>query len=70
MGWPERETVTLESVTVAEADGAVELLGHDGGIDHGIDDDGRVEIRLPDLAPEERPSDVAVAFELSGFDVS
>ncbi|MFB6155202.1 MAG: alpha-L-fucosidase [Haloferacaceae archaeon] len=65
MGWPEG-ALELESVEVT-GDGTVELLGH-GTVGHDVDADGRLTIRVPDLAAEERPSDVAVAFALDGFE--
>ncbi|WP_436927483.1 alpha-L-fucosidase [Halosimplex amylolyticum] len=67
MGWPDGESFTLESVDVASDDGAVGLVGGDDDLAYDVDD-GQVTITVPDLGPDERPSDIAVVFELSGFE--
>jgi len=71
MGWPDREMVTLEAVEAASDDGTVGLLGGGGAddLDYDIDGDGRPSITVPDLAPGNRPSEIAVAFRLSGFGI-
>lgn len=70
MGWPDGESITLESVDVGDApDGRVELLGVDEPVAHEVTDDGHLAIAVPDLPPADRPSEDAVAFALSGFDL-
>ena len=68
MGWPERETVTLESVDVANDDGTVGLLGGPDDLNYEVAGDSRLSIDVPDIPAAERPSDIAVVFELSGFE--
>ncbi|RDI70172.1 alpha-L-fucosidase [Halopelagius longus] len=50
-------------------EGEVTLLGY-GRVSHSVDDDGHLTIDVPGLSTGERPSNIAVTFELSGFDLS
>jgi alpha-L-fucosidase len=68
MGWPETDRLTLDAPTVAGDDGAsVRLLGH-GETEYEVTDGDRLTLAVPDLDGDERPSDVAVAFALDGFE--
>jgi len=67
MGWPNGATVELDSVDVTGGGGTVGLLGGTADLDYEVDREGRLSTRVPDLAADERPSEMAIVFELSGF---
>jgi len=70
LGWPTGE-VTLRSVKVDRktGDAAVTMLGH-GLVDFRVNDAGQPVIAVPNLPENLRPVQDAVAFRLTGFEVS
>jgi len=71
MGWPETKTLTLKAVKVTDEHGAkVTLLGYPKPLEFTTTLDGQMVVRMPQLAPAERPCENAFVFKLEGFEVA
>lgn len=70
LGWPQDNTVTLESITVRSAgsDATVTLLGYDKSLKYRINNHKQLVIEMPPLEPQNRPCKFAYSFKLSGFE--
>jgi alpha-L-fucosidase len=70
LDWPDRELVVNSmKVDGAAPDARVELLGA-GRIEHAVNAEKHLVLKVPALAPEQRPCDHAFTFRLTGFRIS